>query len=71
MEAGALVFRSARYFLTVFGWRLKLPGWMTPGALTVTHGELGQGRFVFKLHLEHPRLGVLISQTAVFEDTET
>lgn len=71
VEDGALVFRSAGYFLQVFGRRLKLPAWLTPGALTVTHGETGQGRFVFKLHVEHPRLGVLISQTAVFEDTET
>lgn len=71
VEAGALVFRSAGYFLRIFGRRLNLPRWMTPGALTVTHGEIGQGRFIFKLHVEHPRLGVLIAQTAVFEDTET
>ena len=74
VEAGALVFRSAGYFVQLFGKRLALPRWLSPGALTVTHAELGRnasgvGRFVFSLSVEHPRLGVLISQAAVFEDS--
>jgi Domain of unknown function (DUF4166) len=68
--AGALVFRSAGYFLQVFGIRLKLPAWLTPGVLTVTHSEIGEGRFLFTLRVQHPRFGVLISQEAVFEETE-
>ena len=70
VEAGALVFRSAGYFVQVAGWRLRLPGWLTPGSLTVTHGELGEGRFIFTLHVRHPIFGVLIEQSAVFEDTD-
>ena len=69
VEEEALVFRSAWYFVQVFGKRLRLPRWLSPGKLTVSHGELGHGRFVFTLLVEHPRFGVLISQTAVFEET--
>ena len=65
---GALIFRSAGYFLQVFGKRLRLPGCLTPGDLTVTHRQTGNGRFSFTLDVRHPRLGVLITQTASFED---
>jgi hypothetical protein len=70
VEEGALVFRSAWYFLQLFGKRLRLPRWLSPGWLKVSHAELGHGRFAFTLHVEHPRLGVLISQTGVFAETE-
>jgi Domain of unknown function (DUF4166) len=68
VEAGALVFRSAWYFLQFFGKRLRLPRWLSPGDLTVSHGELGQGRFVFTLLVEHRHFGMLIAQTAVFAE---
>ena len=41
-----------------------------PGALAVTHAELGDGRFLFKLDIVHPRLGRLICQTAAFEEAQ-
>jgi len=69
--AGALIFRSAHYFLQLGGFRLRLPGWLTPGALTVTHAERGDGRFLFGLDITHPRLGRLIRQTAAFEEAHT
>jgi hypothetical protein len=64
----ALVFRSGRYFLQILGRRLLLPAWASPGTMTITHAELGNGRFVFSLDVVHPRLGRLIRQTAVFEE---
>jgi hypothetical protein len=67
-ERGALVFRAAHYFLQVGRFRLRLPDWLTPGALAVTHAELGDGRFLFKLDIVHPRLGRLICQTAAFRE---
>lgn len=66
-EAG-LVFRSAFYFVTLFGVRLRLPRWMEPGALTIEHRDLGEGRFAFTLALDHPLLGRLLGQEAVFHD---
>jgi hypothetical protein len=67
----ALVFRSAGYFVQVLGRRIPLPRWLTPGALTVTHGELPDGWFSFTLDLVHPRFGALIRQAAVFREAGT
>jgi hypothetical protein len=67
----ALVFRSAGYFVQLLDRRIPLPRWLTPGALTVTHGELPDGWFSFTLDLVHPRFGALIRQTAVFREAGT
>lgn len=67
-EEEALVFRSAFYFVTLFGRRLRLPGWMRPGALTIVHRDLGEGRFAFTLALDHPLFGRLLGQEAIFRD---
>ncbi|MEO8317062.1 MAG: DUF4166 domain-containing protein [Bradyrhizobium sp.] len=68
VEHEALVFRSAGYALQI-GWlRLSLPERLTPGALTVTHSDLGDGLFRFTLDIVHPRFGRLIRQSAVFRE---
>ncbi|HYC96473.1 DUF4166 domain-containing protein [Brevundimonas sp.] len=67
-EGGALVFRSAFYFVTLAGVRLRLPRWLEPGALTIVHNDLGEGRFAFTLALDHPLFGRLIGQDAIFRD---
>jgi hypothetical protein len=69
-EAGALVFRSARYFVEFFGRRLWLPAALTPGRLSVIHMECGDGRFSFILDVTHPRLGRIIYQRALFREVE-
>lgn len=66
---GRLVFSSRRYFVRLGGWRLPLPGFLTPGTLTVTHGETGANRFAFVLTIRHPWFGTLIRQEAEFRDT--
>ena len=66
---GALVFRSDSYFFRVFGLSIKLPAWFSPGVMTVSHAELGEGRFNFTLDVVHPVFGVLISQSAAFRET--
>jgi hypothetical protein len=68
VEDSALIFRAAHYFVQIGGFRLRLPKWLTPGALAVTHAELGDGRFLFRLDITHPRLGRLICQTAAFRE---
>jgi len=70
VEDGALVFRAAHYFLQLGRWRLRLPRWASPGSLSVTHAELGDGRFLFRLDITHPRLGRLICQTAAFQEAQ-
>ncbi|MFD1301545.1 DUF4166 domain-containing protein [Methylobacterium marchantiae] len=65
---GRPVFESRRYFLRLLRWRVPLPGFLTPGALTVTHGETGANRFAFTLTIRHPWFGTLIRQEAEFRD---
>jgi Domain of unknown function (DUF4166) len=63
-----LVFRSRGYFLTLIGWRLRLPAFLSPGALSITHAELPDGKFSFTLELVHPRWGLLIRQLAIYRE---
>ena len=67
----ALIFRSKGYFLELFGRRLILPWWLTPGAVLVTHAELADGRLSFTLQVIHPRFGLLIRQMAMFREVVT
>jgi len=62
----ALHFHSHHYFLEIRKWRLRLPKWLTPGALTVSHINRDDNCFEFVLHLHHPWLGELVHQRAVF-----
>jgi hypothetical protein len=68
VEQGALVFRSARYFFRACGFSFHFPAWVTPGALTVTHAELGEGRFTFVLDVVHPIFGRVVYQHAIFRE---
>jgi Domain of unknown function (DUF4166) len=70
-ENGALVFRSAGYFLRFGRARFALPGWIAPGALTVTHAEEGHGRFSFLLEVVHPVFGMVIRQLACFREVSS
>ncbi len=68
VEHEALVFRSVGYSLQIGPFRLPLPMRFTPGDLTVTHSDLGGGTFHFTLEIVHPRLGMLIRQSAKFRE---
>jgi hypothetical protein len=68
VEDRALLFRSAGYFLQVGRLRVPLPASLTPGVLTVTHSDLGGGKFRFTLEIVHPRFGTLMRQSAVFRE---
>jgi len=65
---GALIFRSKKYFLELFGRRLFLSKWLTPGTIYVTHAELPDGKFSFTLQIFHPRFGLLLRQMAIFRE---
>jgi hypothetical protein len=68
VEGGALHFLSNHLFWRGAGLRLRLPQWLSPGDLRVSHADRGDGSFAFVLRLEHPRLGELVSQTAIFRE---
>lgn len=65
-----LSFKSDHYFLQFGSWRLRLPGWCSPGSLTIAHRDLGGTRFLFSLTLESRFFGELIHQDALFHDME-
>jgi hypothetical protein len=68
VDDGALLFRSAGYFVQVGILKFTLPAFLTPGALTVTHTDRGGGEFQFTLEIIHPRFGMLVRQSAVFRE---
>ena len=68
VESRALVFQSAGYYWQWGGGRLSVPTWLTPGQITVRHQEEYAGRFSFSLTVDHPWLGRLIHQVALFQD---
>lgn len=68
VEAGALVFRSDRYFLSVGVRRFNLPLWCEPGRMTIRHRQIGGPQFRFTLDLDHRWFGALIHQDCVFSD---
>jgi Domain of unknown function (DUF4166) len=69
VETEALVFRSSDYFFRLGLLKLRLLSLLTPGALTVTHSDLGRGLFRFTLEIIHPHFGPLVRQSAVFRET--
>lgn len=68
VEDRCLSFRSTDYFLRLGKLRLRLPKWLTLGALTVQHIDIGNGMFLFWLDIEHPRFGKLLEQSVIFRD---
>ena len=66
VDAGALDFDSTGYFWRWRGWTLRLPLWLTPGALHVRHQDLGLGRFRFEIRVAHPLFGETFYQDGIF-----
>lgn len=68
----ALHFHSHGYFLALgparLGLRLRLPAWLAPGALTISHVDQGDGGFAFVLDLRHPLLGRMLRQVGMFRE---
>jgi hypothetical protein len=68
VENQALHFLSNHYFFEAFGIRLRLPRWLEPGRLRVSHVDCNHGWFAFVLRLDHSLLGELVAQTAMFRE---
>lgn len=68
VKDAALHFLSDHYFLKLGPARLRLPRFLSPGRMRVSHIDCGHGSFAFVLSLVHPLLGELLRQTAMFEE---
>ena len=67
----AICFSSAGYAFQLGRLRLALPRWLTPGEITVTHRDLGEGWFRFTLEVAHLRFGRMIRQSTVFREASS
>lgn len=67
-QAHGLVFESQSYFMTIFGRRIPLPQWLTPGVCRVEHHHVADGRFRFGMTVTHPLFGRMFSQSGIFHD---
>jgi len=70
VEGEALHFVSDHYFAAWRGLRLRIPRWLSPGRLRVSHVDCGHDLFAFVLALDHPWFGEMIRQTAMFSERE-
>jgi hypothetical protein len=68
VEQRALVFRSVDYVWRCGQRRLRIPDWLTPGRIEVTHREEREGQFSFSLRITNPLFGEIIHQIAFFRD---
>lgn len=67
-EETGISFLSDHYFMRLGHWRVRLPRWLSPGALRIDHEDGSDGSFTFILSLRHPVLGELIHQVGRFRD---
>jgi len=67
----ALLFESTGYFWRLGPLALRLPAWLTPGALLVAHIDEGEGRFRFRITVTHPLFGETFHQGGVFARTRS
>jgi hypothetical protein len=68
VEHRTLVFRSTGFFVRIGAASIRIPAWLTPGVIEVRHREERGGTFSFTLTVVHPWFGVIVHQTAFFED---
>jgi len=68
VEGDVLHFVSDHYFVGRGGLRVRIPRCLSPGRLRVSHVDCGHGLFAFVLSLQHPWVGEMIRQTAMFSE---
>jgi hypothetical protein len=68
VEHRVLHFLSDHYFIELGPLRLVVPRFLSPGRMKVSHIDCNHGWFAFVLRLDHPLLGTLVHQTAMFRE---
>jgi len=69
-EDDALLFKSDHYFVQIMGRKMRLPRFLSPGALVIGHHDLGEHNFMFSLRLHNRLFGELIAQDCLFQDAK-
>lgn len=64
---GALQFASSEFFWEFDNKKFRIPDWLSPGKTMVRQNALSDGRFEFRLDVEHPILGKVFEQVGEFK----
>lgn len=67
-EDANLYFTSDGYFWDIFGWRLPLPGILTPGKTFLCHRNDNPGQFNIRIEIKHCLFGTTFRQVGVFHE---
>ncbi|WP_317201546.1 DUF4166 domain-containing protein [Janthinobacterium sp.] len=65
---GNLHFSSDGYFWDILGWRLPLPGVLTPGKTFLCHRNDSPGQFNIRIEIRHCLFGTTFTQAGVFQE---
>jgi hypothetical protein len=65
---GNLHFASDGYFWDVFGWRMPLPGILTPGKTSLCHCNDNPWQFNIRIEIDHCIFGRTFTQVGVFRE---
>lgn len=68
VEDGNLYFTSDGYFWDIFGWRLPLPGILTPGKTFLCHRNDSPNQFNIRIEIRHCLFGTTFRQVGVFRE---
>jgi len=69
VREGNLYFTSDGYFLDLFGWRMPLPGLLTPGKTYLCHRNDNPQQFNIRIEIRHALFGTTFTQVGVFHET--
>jgi hypothetical protein len=65
---GNLHFESDGYFWELFGWRIPLPGLLTPGKTFLCHRNNSANQFDIRIEIRHALFGTTFTQAGVFRE---
>jgi len=68
VDNGSLHFTSDGYFWDVLGWRIPLPGLLTPGKTYLWHHNEAPNRFNIRIEIRHALFGLMFTQVGVFHE---
>jgi hypothetical protein len=68
VDQGSLHFTSDGYFWDVLGWRIPVPGLLTPGKTYLWHHNEAPNRFNIRIEIRHALFGTMFTQVGVFQE---
>jgi hypothetical protein len=68
VDGGNLYFTSDGYFWDIFGWRMPLPGLLTPGKTFLCHRNDDREQFNIRIEIRHALFGTTFLQVGRFHE---